>query len=340
MKPIKALNQLNELAFTFYTAGTFAAASNLEVFNYLGGKGLTPVELAEKVAVHPDAALRLLSAIENIGLVEQSDGRYKNTELGGYLHKDHPVPMGFAQKDNYFYRLWEYLPDAMRDYSPRHQQAWNKSAEELYQAIYSDEKKLRSFFKLLDSYNVPIGKEAASSLDVSSYSHILDLAGGTGSFSAEIIKAHSHLSASCLDLEPVRPLAQEMIEKNRLEDRFEFLTGDMFNLEAPEGVDIIILSYILHNWTDEKCKTILEGCYESLPPNGMLVISEKVLNNDHSGDWWAVMMNLQMLVAFEPGAKERTFNEYVDLIQGVGFINTKLISLDAPRDLLIAYKPS
>jgi ubiquinone/menaquinone biosynthesis C-methylase UbiE len=340
MKHIEALNQLNELAFAFYTAGTFAAASNLEVFNYLGGDGLTPVELAKKVAVHPDAALRLLSAIENLGLVEKNECRYKNTELGSYLHKDHLVPMGFSQKDNYFHRLWEYLPDAMREYSPRHQQAWNKSAGELYQAIYSDEKKLRSFFKLLDSYNVPIGQEAASCLNLSSYNHILDLAGGTGSFSAEVIKAHPHLSATCLDLEPVRHLSQEMIEKNELQERFEFITGDMFNLEAPKGVDVIFLSYILHNWNDDKCQEILKGCYDALPPGGMLVISEKVLNNDHSGDWWAVMMNLQMLVAFEPGAKERTLNEYVYLIEMAGFKNFELISLDAPRDLLIAFKPS
>jgi len=339
MESLEALNKLNDIAFTFYTAGTFAAASNLAVFSHLGGQGLTPQQLAEQVAIHPDAAQRLLSAIENLGLVEQTAGRYRNTELGAFLHSDHDVPMGFAQKQNYFYRLWEYLPDALREYSPRHQQAWNQSAGELYQAIYNDPNKLGTFFKLLDSYNIPIGRETAERLNFSSYSKILDLAGGTGSFAAEVIKQHPNLSAVCLDLEPVRPLALDMISKNRLSDRFEFITGDMFDLKAPPGVDVIFLSYILHNWTDEKCNTILKGCYEALPSRGMLVVSEKVLNNDFSGSWWAVMMNLQMLVAFEPGAKERTLQEYTDLLVGVGFVGTELIALDAPRDLLVAYKP-
>lgn len=339
MQPLGALNRLNDIAFSFYTAGTFAAASNLEIFNHLGGDGLLPGELADKISVHPDAAQRLLSAVENLGLVEKNNSKYKNTSVGAYLHKDAEVPMGFSQKDNYFYRLWEYLPDAMREYSPRHEQAWGQPAQELYKAIYTNESQLRSFFKLLDSYNVPIGQEAVKHLDFTGYSNILDLAGGTGSFAAEVVKKNSNLSGCCLDLEPVRVLCEEMIESSQLQNRFKFITGNMFDLEAPEGTDVIFLSYILHNWNDEKCLEILKGCYDSLPSNGMLVVSEKVLNNDFSGSWWSVMMNLQMLIAFEPGAKERTQNEYRHLLEAAGFNRFELITLDAPRDLVVVYKP-
>lgn len=339
MKSIEALNHLNTIAFSFYTAGTFAAASNMQIFDHLAEPGLTPEELAEKIAAHPDATQRLLSAVENLGLVEQNQGRYRNSAAGAYLHKDADTPMGFSQKDNYFYRLWEYLPNAMREYSPRHEQAWGQSAQELYKAIYGNEEQLRSFFKLLDSYNIPIGEETAQVLNFSDYTRILDLAGGTGSFAGEVIKQQPHLSGLCLDLEPVRPLCNEMIERNNLQGKFEFITGDMFNLEAPKGVDVIFLSYILHNWSEEKCATILKGCYDALPPKGMLVISEKVLNNDYSGDWWGVMMNLQMLIAFEPGAKERTENEYTQMLTRAGFEGIELIRLNAPRDILVAYKP-
>lgn len=338
MKPIDALNQLNDIAFTFYSAGAFSAASNLKIFDYLDGDGLTPRELADEITVHADASQRLLSAVENLGLVEQNEGRYKNSALGAYLHKDAPVPMGFAQKGNYFHRLWDYLPDAMREYSPRHEQAWGQSAQELYQAIYGDDEQLRSFFKLLDSYNIPIGQEAANYLNLNNYSKILDLAGGTGSFAAEVVKQKEHLSGVCLDLEPVRHLCVEMVEREGLQGRFEFITGDMFNLQPQDGVDVIFLSYILHNWTDEKCLTILKGCYDVLPENGMLVVSEKVLENDFSGEWWGVMMNLQMLLAFEPGAKERTLEEYNALLNQAGFTTGDLIKLDAPRDLLVAHK--
>ena len=339
MKPIDALNKLNGIAFTFYTAGAFAAASNLSIFDYLDGEGLTAIELAEKLSIHPSGCQSLLSAMENLELLVLNNGKYSNSGYGAYLHKDAEVPMSFSQKDNYFYRMWEYLPDALREFSPRHEQAWGKTAQDLYKATYSNEGQLRDFFRLLDSYNVPIGQEMSEVLDFKPYSRVLDLAGGTGSFAAEVVINHEHLQGVVLDLEPVRMLSDEMVNKYGIRDRFEFVAGDMFKPDYPKDVDVILLSYILHNWEDEKCITILRHCFDALPSKGMLVISEKVLNNDHSGDWWGVMMSLQMLIAFEPGAKERTYEEYNHLLSEVGFIGSELITLDAPRDLLVAYKP-
>lgn len=338
MKSLVALNRLNEIAFSFYTAGAFAAACNLDIFEHLEKAPLSAKELAGRIGVHPDACLRLLAAMQQLGLLSQSEGTFRNTEIGAHLTRGAEVPLWFTQKDHYFSRLWEYVPDAMREYAPRHQQAWNKTAQELYQAIYSNEDQLRQFFRLLDSYNVPIGEETAKHIDFSGHTRILDLAGGTGSFAGTVVKRHPSLTGVCLDLAPLRNLTEEMVKRAGLEGRFEFVTGDMFAGGYPKA-DVIFLSYILHNWSDENCIKILRHCHATLPSGGMLVVSEKVLNPDHSGDWWGVMMSLQMLVAFQPGAKERTQAEYQALFTESGFGISKLTKLDAPRDLLIALKP-
>lgn len=338
VKPLDALNKLNSIAFTFYTAGTFSASCNLKIYDVLTSPK-TPAELAQAVDIHPDSAQRLLSAVENLGLVEQSNGKYVNSEAGHYLSESSHHPMAFHQNDCYFYHMWEFLPDALREYSPRHQQAWNQSAQELYKAIYGNEQQMRHFFRLLDSYNWPIGEETARVVDFSEYRKILDVAGGTGTYAATVVKQYPNLSGVCLDLEPVRHLSEEMITKNNLANKFEFIAGDMFKNEYPKDCDVIFLSYILHNWDENNCLTILKNCYDALPSGGMLLISEKILNNDYSGDWWGVMMNLQMLSAFQPGAKERTENEYYELLKKSGFVTPKLYRLDAPRDVLIAFKP-
>lgn len=338
VKPLDALNKLNSIAFTFYTAGTFSASCNLKIYDVLTSPK-TPAELAQAVDIHPDSAQRLLSAVENLGLVEQSNGKYVNSEAGHYLSESSHHPMAFHQNDCYFYHMWEFLPDALREYSPRHQQAWNQSAQELYKAIYGNEQQMRHFFRLLDSYNWPIGEETARVVDFSEYRKILDVAGGTGTYAATVVKQYPNLSGVCLDLEPVRHLSEEMITKNNLANKFEFIAGDMFKNEYPKDCDVIFLSYILHNWDENNCLTILKNCYDALPSGGMLLISEKILNNDYSGDWWGVMMNLQMLIAFQPGAKERTENEYYELLKKSGFVTPKLYRLDAPRDVLIAFKP-
>lgn len=338
VKPLDALNKLNSIAFTFYTAGTFSASCNLKIYDVLTSPK-TPVELAQAVNIHPDSALRLLSAVENLGLVEQTNGKYVNSEAGQYLSESSHHPMAFHQNDCYFYHMWEFLPDALREYSPRHQQAWNQSAQELYKAIYGNEQQMRHFFRLLDSYNWPIGEETARVVDFSEYRKILDVAGGTGTYAATVVKQYPNLTGVCLDLEPVRYLSEEMIAKNSLAEKFEFISGDMFKNEYPKDCDVIFLSYILHNWDENNCLTILKNCYDALPSGGMLLVSEKILNNDYSGDWWGVMMNLQMLIAFQPGAKERTESEYYDLLKKSGFVSPRLYRLDAPRDVLVAFKP-
>ena len=339
MEPIHALERLNEIAFSFYTAGAFAAASNLKLFDCLADGPHEASTVANMLNVHPEPCRRLLVAMQQLGLVEQEKGKFENSELGSYLQHDAEVPMSFSQHDNYFYRLWEYLPDAIREFSPRHEQAWGKTAQELYKAIYSNEDQLRQFFKLLDSYNIPIGSEAAKLLNFEKSHCILDVAGGTGSFAAEIVKVNKHLRGISLDLPPIQKLCEEMIVRSGLSGRFEFHMGDMFKFATyPKNVDVVFLSYILHNWNDENCRQILENCRDALPKGGMLVISEKVLQADGSGEWWGVMMSLQMLLAFQPGSKERTLDEYRALLGSTGFGTPELLRLKAPRDLLVAFK--
>jgi hypothetical protein len=80
---------------------------------------------------------------------------------------------GFA-----YYRMCEYLPDALREYSLRWQQALNKTAEETFAAIYEDPMCLRRFTQFIVSYSILQGEEIARRLDFTPYRCLMDLAGG------------------------------------------------------------------------------------------------------------------------------------------------------------------
>jgi len=54
---------------------------------------------------------------------------------------------------------------------------------------------------------------------------------------------------------------------------------------------------------------------------------------------FGVAMSLHMLLLCEPGARERTEDEYRTLLEESGFEMVKVVRLNAPRDLLIARKP-
>jgi len=152
-------------------------------------------------------------------------------------------------------------------------------------------------------------------------------------------KQYPHLRGIIMDLPPVCEIVKEYIQASGLGDRFTTAVADLFEGPYHSGADVINLGHVLHDWSDEKCRLILKHCFKALPSQGVLLVGEKVLNNDFSGDRHALVLNLLMLLACEPGAKERSEAEYRTLLEEAGFRGFELIRLEAPRDLIIVRKP-
>lgn len=337
MERLTALNKLNDIAFSYFVSQSFAAACTVGLFDALPDYRSCE-DLAASLGIHPDPCARLLAAMENLELVTQRGGQYKLSALGSFVSRSHEAPIRLIQSDSFFYRLWEFLPSALTERSPRFQQAWGSSAGEIYAAIFADKARFEQFFELMSSYAVPIGELLADVIDWGGRTCVLDVAGGAGALLIELAKRHSTLRGVVLELPPVCPVATQRITAAGLADRLRAEPGDMLSASYPEGVDVVLLSWVLHNYGDDKCKQLLAKAYDALPVGGRLVVSEKVLNNDRSGSRWGVMMSLQMLVACEPGAKERTEAEYRSLLGGAGFVDIDVIRLDAPRDVIVARK--
>ena len=66
-------------------------------------------------------------------------------------------------------------------------------------------------------------------------------------------------------------------------DRVELVAGDMFADPVPAGVDVILLSNILHDWDVPECRTLLRRCAEALPPSGRVLIHDVFLDDDLGG---------------------------------------------------------
>jgi acetylserotonin N-methyltransferase len=198
---------------------------------------------------------------------------------------------------------------------------------------------LRRFTEWLAAFGIPQGQLIADLLDFSPYHRVLDVAGGPGSIAIQIGLKHRHLNGIVMDLAPVCGIAHEHIQRSGLADRFTVVTSDLFAGPYPDEADVIILGSVLHDWNDPECQTILTHCFEALPRGGLLLVVEKVLNNDFSGTRFDdLMQDLHMLLVSAPGARERTEAEYSSLLQRTGFQEVEVKRLDAPRDLVIAHK--
>ena len=72
----------------------------------------------------------------------------------------------------------------------------------------------------------------------------------------------------------------------------------------PDGCDAYLMKHIIHDWSDEHCRTILSLMRDKLPKNGRVLVCEMVVT-DEPGPTPAKMLDIEMLV-MTVGGKERT----------------------------------
>ncbi|CAI0453226.1 unnamed protein product [Linum tenue] len=101
-----------------------------------------------------------------------------------------------------------------------------------------------------------------------------------------------------------------------------------FLTKNEDGVSIAALALmnqdkvlICHDWSDEHCLRFLKNCYEALPANGKVIVCECILPvaPDSSLATKNVVHIDCIMLAHNPGGKERTQSEFESLCKGAGF---------------------
>ena len=127
-----------------------------------------------------------------------------------------------------------------------------------------------------------------------------------------------------------------------LEDRLDACKGRLgveagsFFERVPEGCDAYVMKHIIHDWSDEHCRTILRLIREQLGAQGRLLVCEMVLSDD-PGPSPAKMLDIEMLV-MTVGGKERTPQEFSDLFASAGLKLGRIVPTPTPnlRDRSVA----
>ena len=126
-----------------------------------------------------------------------------------------------------------------------------------------------------------------------------------------------------LDLPHALPGAQAAAVERGLGDRFVAVAGDFF-AEVPRG-DILLLKFILHDWSDDDCVLILSNCRDALHPGGRIVITEIIIDDHAPGI--APLMDIAMLAS---AGSRRTLAEFDDLLTRAGLRRTAATAVQPP----------
>ena len=168
--------------------------------------------------------------------------------------------------------------------------------------------------------------------DFTGYRTIVDVAGGHGRLLAGILAATPSATGVLFDLPHVVAGAQPLLCKHGVAERVRILEGSFFDA-VPECGDLYVLKNIIHDWPDDKAQQILKTLRAATRTGTTVVLVECVIP-PHDRDFVAKWMDLEMLVA--NAGRERTGDEYQNLLQQAGFHMTRIVPTPSPFSIVEA----
>ena len=279
-------------------------------------------ELSIATETHAPSLYRVLRVLDRMGVfTEESPKIFSLTSISQYLKTDSP----FSIKD------WAILNG--REW---HSRSWMnllysvKTGKSSFWEIYKMKnfeyfEKNREEFAILSNAMTFFSKGQAMSIvnsyNFSNFQTIMDVGGGYGFLLAAILKNYPLLQGILYELPEVAKGAQETMDKENLLDRCKIIEGDFFQ-SVPKGADAYIMKYVIHDWSDDNARTILQNCRESIASNGKLLVVDKVISLK-SGLDDEIMGDIEMMILGE--GRERTESEFRELFNSAGFKLTKII---------------
>jgi len=326
-----------QLAIGFAMTKTMLTAHQLGIFEVLRNGPLSAETIAQEKNYSIRATEMLLNGCVSIQLCHKEGDLFSNTPVvEKYLLSGKEGYLGrfMDHFNDHMYTAWIHLDDAVRTGHAQIQKVIGESSDHFFQALDRDDHDLEMFMATMDEHSRDEVRALVKAYDFSGHTRLMDVGGGTGAMSSGIAHSAPHLQVTLVDRPPVCKIAQRYVKQQGQESRFQIVPGSFFD-ELPTGADVILLSGILHNWSPENARRILQRCAEASRPGTTLLISEQVLNDAKTAPLPAVMCSLNMLVIMD-GGQEYSRSEFSRFLEETGFRLKEIRPTSTVRQLLIA----
>jgi hypothetical protein len=309
--------ELVQLVDAFIVNRCLCAVAKLGVADALAGGPKGTAEIAGQIHVNESALYRVLRALASQGIFEETDRKtFRNNRLSHYLRGD--VPGSMRPQFLFGGSEFVYLPYAELVYSIETGQPASAKVHgvESFEYLKKHPDQARIFDDAMTAMSAATGPAVAAAYDFGKWGSVMDVGGGNGRLLASILKAHPGLRGVLADQPHVLERARERgYLSGDLQSRVKMLKCD-FLRDIPSGCRAYIMKSVIHDWEDEKARQILANCRRAVPGDGALLLIEWELgecNRPAPGK----LIDVAMLVI--TGGRERTMDEYRDLLASAGF---------------------
>ena len=163
----------------------------------------------------------------------------------------------------------------------------------------------------------------AEKLSLSGRKVILDVGAGSGLYSIALLEKNHGLNAILWDGREVLKVADQFVNQAGLASRVKSFPGDMFADPVPTGVDVVLLSNILHDWDEPDCIRLIYKLVKALPKDGLLLVHDVFLNDELDGPLEIALYSAALFSLTEGRAYSK--KEYQSWLNEAGMNLVKII---------------
>lgn len=315
-------------------SSSLGAVARLKVADHIASQPVSVEELAQKSGTHAPSLYRILRLLSSVGVFTQQGSYFGLTPVGELLQSHSLRDLAVMFCDPWSSAAWQELPHCLRTGSDGVSKAYGKNAFELFRDA---PEQAANFHAAMTGLSRSFIGAVAEVYDFSRFSVVADVGGGHGVLLATIVRRTPSLRGVLFDLPEVVSGASSAGHLAGVEDRIEVQAGNFFE-SVPANVDAYILKNIIHDWSDDSCRQILQRMSGRLAAHcgraGRVLILEMVVP-ESAEPAPAKFIDIEMLVATS-GGRERTVSEFESLLASAGLRLERVIPTRSPVCLIEA----
>lgn len=324
--------QAMQLITGIWASQAIYMACKLTLPDALAAGARTARELAEEAQVQARPLYRLLRALATLGVLEEDDrARFALTPIGQSLRSHASGSLCWLAQ--YMVEAeWEPWRNALHSIRSGESAIVHLFGKPIFEYLQDRSDLQMLFGKAMAGMARQLAAAVSAAYDFSNAKLIVDVGGGRGDLIASLLTSNPQSKGIVFDLPHVVEGMHEAIERPDVRNRCNFVGGNFFE-RIPPGADLYLMSYIIHDWDDDRAVEILSRCREAMTSVSKLLLIEIVLPPAGVPSF-GKLLDLEMLVI--AGGQERTEREYCNLLGQAGLQLKQVIPSAAPQSIIEA----
>jgi hypothetical protein len=326
----ESVMRLVEISAGYWLPRALHIVADLGVADALDQEPRSAADLAKEVGADADALDRVLRLLASHDVFERRGGKYAHNTLSRALRSDDPQSMrAYVRLVGLpvFWKSWGALEQVVRSGKP--------AVSDIFAYFREHQQETEIFDAGMKSKALCAISPVIAAYDFCIFGTIGDIGGGLGHLLKAVLKSAPKLRGVLFD----QPHVVERVGvEETIASRLILQGGDFFHGPLPR-CDAYVLMEVLHDWTDEQSRQILQQIRKAAPAMAKLLVVETVLPNDSAwaagkGEHFGNHVDINMLVL--TGGRERTADEFARLLAECGWQLARVIPTSSPYSIVEA----